>query len=164
MKGKRAFKTGNYRLHEEALSMYYDAIDAHLLHAAIWNYTADNTHEWGDGWNNEDLSIFCQGEGRAEGGWLRPYPMATAGIPRSLKWDRKKRLLVYRFTADGALSVPTEIYLPWEYFGGRPEITTKTSGNGAIEYRIEDRRLLIFYRGEGEEVEISVRGDTAGAS
>jgi hypothetical protein len=164
MNGKRAFKTGDYRLHEEALSMYYDAIDAHLLHSTIWNYTADNTHEQGDGWNNEDLSIYCQGEGRAAGGWLRPYPMATAGIPRRLSWDREKRLLVYRFTADPAISAPTEIYIPPEYFGNRPEITTAAPLIGEIEYRVEERRLLIFYRGDGEDVEISVRGDTAEAS
>jgi hypothetical protein len=161
MNGRRAFKTRNYRLHEEALSMYYDAIDTHLLHSTIWNYTADNTHEWGDGWNNEDLSIYFNGEGRAAGGWLRPYPQATAGLPRFLRWDRKKRLLVYRFTADPAVSAPTEIYAPREYFGSRPEITVKTSPAGGpvrTEYQAEPQRLLVFsgdYRGE---VEISVRG------
>ncbi|MDR0590167.1 MAG: cellulase family glycosylhydrolase, partial [Spirochaetaceae bacterium] len=124
MNHKRAFKTRNYRSHEDALSMYYDAIDAHLLHSTIWNYTANNTHEWGDGWNNEDLSIYHNGEGRAAKGWLRPYPMATAGIPRFLSWDRKKRLLLYRFMADAAISAPTEIYIPPEYFGSKPRIRT----------------------------------------
>jgi hypothetical protein len=167
MNGKRAFKTRNYRLHEEALSMYYDAIDAHLLHSTIWNYTADNTHEWGDGWNNEDLSIYHNGEGRAAGGWLRPYPMATAGIPRSLTWDRKKRLLVYRFMADAAISAPTELYMPREYFGGQVEIHAKSSRPGGIvrtEYQAEARRLLVFHGGDGGEVEISVQGDRSGSS
>ncbi|MDR1930974.1 MAG: glycoside hydrolase family 5 protein, partial [Treponema sp.] len=40
----RAFKTGDYSVHEKALSMYYDAIDANLLGSTIWNYTADNTN------------------------------------------------------------------------------------------------------------------------
>jgi hypothetical protein len=53
-KGK-GFKKGNYKLHEEALSMYYDAVDANLLHSTIWNYSASNTNKLGDGWNEEDL-------------------------------------------------------------------------------------------------------------
>ncbi|MFP3090224.1 cellulase family glycosylhydrolase [Treponema sp. TIM-1] len=166
MNHQRAFKTRNYRSHEDALSMYYDAIDAHLLHSTIWNYTADNTHEWGDGWNNEDLSIYHHGEGRAMEGWLRPYPLATAGIPRFLSWDRKKRLLIYRFMADAAISAPTEIYIPREYFGSKPEITAATSRIGVeepiqTEYHAEARRLLVFHGAYGGEVEIRVRGDTA---
>ncbi|MDR2630256.1 MAG: cytoplasm protein, partial [Spirochaetaceae bacterium] len=163
---RRAFKTRDYRLHEEALSMYYDAVDAHLLHSTIWNYTADNTHEWGDGWNNEDLSIYHRGEGRAAAGWMRPYPMATAGIPGFLRWDRKKRFLLYRFMADPAITAPTELYLPPGYFGPKPEITVHTSHPGfegliRTEYHAGAQRLLIFHGGSGGEVEISVRPPAA---
>lgn len=62
MNGRRAFRTGDYRLQEKALSAYYDALDANLLDATLWNYTAGNTHAWGDGWNGEDLSVFCADE------------------------------------------------------------------------------------------------------
>ena len=69
---KKAYKTGDYSLHEKALSLYYDAIDENLLNSTIWNYTADNTHEEGDHWNGEDLSIVTnhlgQVSGRAMGG------------------------------------------------------------------------------------------------
>jgi len=83
LNGRRAFRSGDYRLHEKALAAYYDAIDANLLDSTIWNYTADNSHELGDGWNDEDLSIFCveplagaaHGPGFARGG--------TAGVDRS---------------------------------------------------------------------------------
>lgn len=47
--------------HVKALSMYYNAMDANLLNCTQWNYTADNTNEWGDLWNLEDLSIFSRG-------------------------------------------------------------------------------------------------------
>jgi hypothetical protein len=42
MNGRRAYKTGDYRLHEEAMDIYYDGIDKHLLHSTIWHYCATN--------------------------------------------------------------------------------------------------------------------------
>ncbi len=33
--------------------------------ATLWNYTADNTHADGDGWNSEDFSVYCRGHGDA---------------------------------------------------------------------------------------------------
>ena len=41
---KKAYKTGDYSRHEDALSLYYDGIDENLLSSTIWNYTADNNH------------------------------------------------------------------------------------------------------------------------
>jgi hypothetical protein len=164
MNGKRAYRTGNYRFHEEALGMYYDAIDAHLLHSTIWNYTAGNTHEGGDGWNGEDLSICFNGEGRAAAGWLRPYPMATAGLPLALSWDRKRRVLSYRFRADGG-GAPTEIYVPPECLGEKPLIRLQSAaGELRSEYRPEERRLLIFTGGYAGEVELTLRGEPPAAA
>ena len=34
------------------------AIDAALASVTLWNYTPDNTNLHGDGWNEEDLSLF----------------------------------------------------------------------------------------------------------
>jgi hypothetical protein len=161
MNGKRAFKTGDYRLHEEALSMYYDAVDNNLLHATIWNYNADTTHRGGDGWNGEDLSIFHRGEGRAMGGWLRPYPMATAGKPLWIRWDRKRGVLGYRFYADGAIPFPTELYAPPECFGEAPEISARAEDPAKtaaleLEYKPEIRRLLIRHGGYSGEITLTV--------
>ncbi|MDR2111277.1 MAG: cellulase family glycosylhydrolase [Spirochaetaceae bacterium] len=161
MNGKRAFKTGDYRLHEEALSMYYDAVDNNLLHSTIWNYNADNTHQRGDGWNGEDLSIFHQGEGRAMRGWLRPYPMATAGKPLWIRWDRKEGVFGYRFYADAAIPFPTELYAPPECFGERPEISVRAEDPAKnavleVEYRPELRRIFIFHGEYSGEVTLTV--------
>ncbi|MFW9971862.1 MAG: cellulase family glycosylhydrolase, partial [Candidatus Odinarchaeota archaeon] len=49
-----------WKTHIKALNNYYNAIDANLLHALQWNYTSDNTNQWGDQWNLEDLSIFSR--------------------------------------------------------------------------------------------------------
>jgi hypothetical protein len=158
----RAFNAGDYRLHEAALSMYYDGLDENLLHGLIWNYTADNTHAAGDHWNGEDFSIFSEGRGRAEGGWRRPYPMASSGKPLSFRWDRKKSFFHYRFLADPALEAPTEIYAPPEIFGQNPVWSLTGPGGAALkgprlEYRPEEGRLFIWNEGCGGELELVLR-------
>jgi hypothetical protein len=157
LNGRRAYKTGDYSVHEEALSMYYDAVDANLLHSTIWNYTADNTREAGDGWNDEDLSIFSEGEERAARGWKRPYPMATAGTPLSFTWDRKGGVFTFRFRPDPGLSAPTEIYLPPE-FGPDPAVSVGPADSGGVrwEYRPDQRRLLLHHGGRAGEIELAV--------
>ncbi|MCL2230661.1 MAG: glycoside hydrolase family 5 protein, partial [Treponema sp.] len=50
LNNRSGFKSGDYKLHEKALSMYYDAVDANLLHSTIWNYSASNTNKYGDSW------------------------------------------------------------------------------------------------------------------
>jgi hypothetical protein len=97
---RRSFKTGNYSLHEKALSMYYDAVDANFLHSTIWNYSVGNSNKYGDCWNGEDLSIFSGGKERAAAGWKRPYPMATSGKPVFFKWNRKNKEFIFRFETD----------------------------------------------------------------
>jgi hypothetical protein len=158
---KRAYKTGKYGLHETALSMYYDAIDANLLHSTIWHYVPDNTNDHGDNWNDEDLSIYCAGP-RAMGGWLRPYPMATAGEPLSIHWDRKKGLFRYQYRADPAITAPTEIFAPRECLGTKPLLTLTSSAGEAIpalkaEYNPDRNRVFITNQGFAGELILSVR-------
>jgi hypothetical protein len=167
LNGRKAYKTGDYSTHEAALSMYYDAVDANLLHSTLWNYTADNTPETGDGWNDEDLSIFSQGKERAARGWKRPYPMATAGAPLLVKWDRKKGIFTYRFRADPGIDAPTEIFLPGEFFGETPDIQVRPLASGGTEqpspeifsreYKPEEQRLYLRNKGWKGEIEITVR-------
>jgi hypothetical protein len=170
-------KGGNpYRKHEEALALYYNGVDENLLHALIWNYTADNTHGEGDRWNGEDLSIVSLGrpsppgaggsgtgglaEPRAIRGWLRPYPMATAGTPLLLRWDYRRRRFRYRFRAESAIRAPTEIFAPPECFGANPRLCLSADGPGAdqlrAEYRGEERRIFIYNGGYEGEAELTV--------
>jgi hypothetical protein len=162
LNNRRAYRDGDYRLHEEAFSLYYDGIDENLLHAAIWNYTPGNTREEGDGWNGEDLSIYSGGKGRAMGGWLRPYPAATAGVPLLIRWDRKRAFFRYRFLADAAIEAPTEIYAPPEWLGPKPLITVTGGLEG--EYSEEERRIFVYNRGFAGEAEISAAPGEPGGS
>lgn len=55
------FRTGNYARHGELLDMQLSAMEENLAHYTLWNYTPNNTHEHGDNWNREDLSIYSRG-------------------------------------------------------------------------------------------------------
>jgi hypothetical protein len=138
------FRKGRYSIHEKALSMYYDAVDANLLHSTIWNYSASNTNKYGDGWNDEDLSIFSEGKERAAAGWKRPYPMATAGEPIFFNWDRKRCEFSLHFYANKKIEVPTEIYLPTETFGVFPKIETITMTKGNLRWNYDHKKQLLF--------------------
>jgi len=149
--GRSGFKKGNYALHEKALSMYYDALDANMLHSTIWNYTAGNTNKYGDNWNDEDLSIFSEGKERALKGWKRPYPMATSGMPDSFSWNRKYKKFTFCFNADKNIKAPSIIFLPEEIFGSSPKIEIITAGSGTqreksmrYEYNYEEQQLLVY--------------------
>jgi hypothetical protein len=152
----RAFVNGDYSAHEQALDMYYNAMDELLLGACIWDYSADNTFRWGDLWNNEDFSIVTSGDGkgplrpRAAAGWMRPYPYATAGTPLLFKWDREKKTLYYRYRPAPALEAPTIIFIP-DNLWDNPAIST-----GPAEYKKDGQMLLVYHNGCDGDVEVRV--------
>jgi hypothetical protein len=112
-----SFLTGDYASQSRALAAYYDALDANLLGATLWNYTADNTHENGDGWNSEDFSVYCQGHGdagtpgeagtagdggRAVAGFCRPYATRIPGVPSVMRYETGRRRFTLAYRADPA--------------------------------------------------------------
>ncbi|HNY16963.1 MAG TPA: cellulase family glycosylhydrolase [Treponemataceae bacterium] len=149
--GGRSYRTGDYASQEEALGAYYDAIDSTLVSSTIWNYSATNTHESGDGWNTEDLSIFSAttGEARALRGFSRPYAMAVAGQPVRMDFNRKRRTFTFEWEA---ASGTTEIYVPahWYPEGWRTEFECRSpSGQAVLEEKGEDQRLFVTVEGIG---------------
>jgi hypothetical protein len=102
----------------------YDAMDELLLHSTQWNYTAGNRNDAaiGDGWNQEDLSIFSRDQqshpadpnsgGRAVEGFCRPYARAVQGRISKMRFDRVTRVFELVFEADPDIAAPTEIYVP----------------------------------------------------
>ena len=78
----------------------YSALDELLLHSTQWNYTASNRNDLriGDGWNQEDLSIFSADQcldpgdpdsgGRALEGFCRPFARRVQGRIRRMQFDR----------------------------------------------------------------------------
>jgi hypothetical protein len=173
LNGAFAYRHGDYRLHVEALSAYYDALDRSLLSATIWNYTASNTHARGDGWNGEDLSIWCRDEyeagrtetgdpadagGRALAGVVRPYARATAGVPTMMRFDRRSGRFELEYEpgkqaaedgkgmtgqAGNEVGQETEVYLPELQYTHGFSVSV-TGGS----HRLEDRHgyALLFVR------------------
>lgn len=111
-----------WKTHIQALSMYYNALDANLLHALQWNYTADNDNRWGDQWNLEDFSIFSVDQqttpndissgGRAIEGFCRPRFVSVAGTPLKMGFSRKNRVFKFEFDADTRINAPTILFVP----------------------------------------------------
>ena len=154
--GKKAYDLARaesktaWKTHIRALSMYYSALDANLLHAIQWNYTPDNTNGAGDGWNLEDLSIFSRDQqydptdidsgGRAIEGFCRPHFVRISGIPLKSEFNLKEGVYTLEFEADAAGGAPSEIYVPRVQFpsGLRVELS-----EGTVECP-EDCQLVRF--------------------
>ncbi len=123
--GAAAYTDGDFSLHELAQSLYYDALDANLVSSAQWNYTPDNTNAWGDGWNQEDLSIFSRDQqsdpsdinsgARGLIGFCRPYVQRAAGELRAMRFDAQTGTFEVQLLYEGA-EAPTLIYTPHAWY------------------------------------------------
>jgi hypothetical protein len=140
MNDKIGYKTGDFSMHELALSMYFDAMDANLAHTALWNYTPDNTNRWGDNWNEEDLSIFSLDQqtnpadvnsgGRAIKGFSRPYVMASGGVLKSMRFDWKSGVFIGEIVF-GKDAPATEVYIPKLWYPNGMDVVI-TSGTWTL--------------------------------
>ncbi|NVM36189.1 MAG: cellulase family glycosylhydrolase [Candidatus Lokiarchaeota archaeon] len=140
-----------WKSHIKLLSMYYDALDANLLHSTQWNYTADNTNEWGDLWNLEDLSIFSRDQqlnpndinsgGRAIEGFCRPHFIHCSGIPLKTDFTFREKTFNFEFDADSSIEAPTIIYVPHIQYPNGYKIKVS---DGDIDKK--DAEQLVFLR------------------
>ncbi|MFX1299899.1 MAG: cellulase family glycosylhydrolase [Promethearchaeota archaeon] len=111
-----------WQKHTKALTLYYNAMDANLLHSMLWNYTPDNENLWGDQWNQEDFSIFSTTQleapqnihsgGRAIAGFCRPHIVAVAGTPLMMKFSPRTREFHFTFDSDTTVTEPNIVYVP----------------------------------------------------
>lgn len=117
--------------HERALSLMYDAMDELGLSSTQWNYTASNRNDLriGDGWNQEDLSIFSRDQqaggsdgGRAVRGFSRPYVRAAQGRIAAQRFDWSAGLFTAEIDVDPGIVAPTELYVPPAWFGAGAEV------------------------------------------
>lgn len=120
-----------WQTHTNALALMYDALDELMLSATLWNYTASNRNDprIGDGWNQEDLSIFSRDQqedpldpdsgGRAVGGFCRPYAQCVQGVLSRMRFRAEESEFLLEIEADPQIREPTRVYVPrWHYPDG----------------------------------------------
>lgn len=122
--------------HTMALDLMYNALDRLLLSSTQWNYTVSNRNDAmiGDGWNQEDLSIWSADQvtdpsdldsgGRALEGFCRPYARRVQGSIVSQRFDRVTGRYELIFDADVAVKASTEVYVPTLQYREGVEIQT----------------------------------------
>ncbi|HEY1077739.1 MAG TPA: cellulase family glycosylhydrolase [Fontimonas sp.] len=150
----------------QALSLMYDALDALLLSSTQWNYTASNRNDLriGDGWNQEDLSIYSRDQhtdagdpdsgGRAVDGFCRPYVQRAQGRLKQCSYDADSGTLKVIVDIDPAIAAATEIYVP-RRFNGTPEVGI----DGAAQWSFDaQQRLLRVTATAAGALQIELRG------
>ena len=158
---KQAYRTGDFSALEEYARLYYGALDKTLSSYAIWCYSADNSNETGDHWNNEDYSIYSPDQrknpndinsgGRALNEVVRPYPVATSGTPILIEFDAKSKAFRYKFEADKAISADTEIFLP-NYQYPKGAVVTVDGGT----YKLDLAHSRVYVSASSDEVTVNV--------
>jgi hypothetical protein len=122
-----------------ALDLMYNALDRLLLSSTQWNYTVGNRNDpmIGDGWNQEDLSIWSvdqathEGDpdsgGRAVAGFCRPYVRAAQGHVLRQTFDMAHGTFEAEIDVDERIDAPTEIYVPRRQFPTGFDVEAGTS-------------------------------------
>jgi hypothetical protein len=139
-----------HELAARALDAYLAACDEARVGATVWNYTADNSRAWGDGWNGEDLSVVSADEPgvvRGARGLCRPYPVATAGVARRLAFDYATRTARITLDLDPRIAAPSEIVVPAAQYPDGFGATVDPDDAADVEY--DGERLLLHTRGAG---------------
>jgi hypothetical protein len=147
-----------WRPHVQALDLMYDAMDALLLSSTQWNYTASNRNDAriGDGWNQEDLSLFSVDQqadpadpdsgGRGLDGVVRPYARRVQGAPLSMRFDRERGEFSVELQADPAIAEPTEIFVPRRQY---PQGFSVEVQDADVEAHPAEQRVLVRARKAG---------------
>lgn len=155
---KRAFRTGDFGQQARALDRSLEALEHNLLSATLWDYTADNSNARGDLWNDEDFSVFSRDQqaepadpdsgGRALEALLRPYPVAVAGDPLRMAFDRKSGVFEFEFRHDPQVAEPTLVYVPEQQYpeGCRVAVSDGEARPGS------DRQTLIYQHGRDRDI------------
>jgi hypothetical protein len=152
MNHKRAYRTGDFSNQINAMDRSFKAMEGNLVSCTLWNYTADNTNERGDQWNDEDFSIFSPDQqedpgdihsgGRALDAVVRPYAMRVAGEPLEMSFDLHKRVFELTFRHDPDITAPTVVFVPnFQY----PDGYLVEISDGEFSMEPDAQQLLYLY-------------------
>lgn len=167
MNNKRAYTDGLYAHQIEAMDANHNALEASTLSHTLWNYTACNTHEDGDHWCGEDLSIWsmddCKinSQGMSDDGVraaiavIRPTPVAVCGKIQKYSFDiYKAEFCLHLIGAPTSeITAPTKLFVPEYHF---PRANTEIILSGG-ETRWTEHQHLEWVHGAGKHF-ILIRG------
>ncbi|KAK3812445.1 MAG: glycoside hydrolase superfamily, partial [Linnemannia gamsii] len=150
-------------------------LDRTLAHYTLWNYTIENTKQFGDGWNGEDLSLYSSPTaamaadetlhpldrgGRAVEQFCRPYPVTTVGQPTKFLFDRHFGTFRLWTRTDEKQeqeeqqdqeqkqsegAMKSEIYVPQLHFPDGPTGNVVAVSDGTWEWDTERQSLFWTY-------------------
>jgi hypothetical protein len=116
MDGKRSYGwtdngkyKGDYGRQEKALDASLNGADGdNALNWTIWNYCPDGGHDWGDGWNMEDLSLWCPDDLRRRVSGPSMYGVGDSSMAGLLQKDLSNGSVAERTVtaAVSSLSLP----------------------------------------------------------
>ncbi len=153
---EKAYKTGDESDQINALDATMQALESNFASFTLWNYTADNTNERGDQWNDEDLSLFSRDQmkgsddiyngGRALKAAIRPYPQKIAGEPIEMSFDITSNRFHLSYRHMPGIKEPTQVFIPqYQYPAGCKVVLS----DGHYELNMEAQLLLHWPSKEG---------------
>jgi hypothetical protein len=164
MGNKKAYRTGDFSQQIMALDATMATLEANCASFTLWNYTSDNTNARGDGWNDEDLSLFSPDQvgddasiyagGRALQAALRPYARKVAGEPLSMSFNCRKKSFEFTFRHAAGVEAPTEIFIPAYHY---PQGYAVTVSDGDYESDLAHQALLYRHTGGRQVHTIQVK-------
>lgn len=159
----KAYQDGDYTSHVAALDTLLGGCDDHLLNYTLWTYSAINSHEWGDHWNGEDLSIYNSetrsfpahkflGGFRGAAAWCRPYVQSLDGGILTMSFDLKTSK--FSLEIDSAHGGNAIIYIPWLHYRKdekSDELDVKVAASTG-QWSLDDHTQLLnwIYGSEGK--------------
>ncbi|CEG44958.1 hypothetical protein F442_01271 [Plasmopara halstedii] len=183
----RAYISGDFSVQVDAMDNTISNLESQLLSYALWNYTTDNSHEFGDLWNLEDLSISSpdsemlairlagghtrrlDDSARGLKGFARPHARKISGLPLKSAFTMSKAEYILEYeTTKVESSAPTEIYVPYVHYPGGYRVTT-SDGHCTIEKH--ENYDIITYAHDSKvhkhhvlvSPRVPIRGDQRGA-
>ena len=128
----------------------YDWLDEAQVSSAHWNYTPNWNAATKDGWNHEDLSITDDTGALRDSFEVRPYAVATAGVPLALQVTAQR--MEYRWQHAPERGA-TEVFIPPLWWQQGVSIHLAPERAGAC--RRQGNRLLCRVR-QAQAVVLSV--------
>jgi hypothetical protein len=155
MHGKEAYRSGDFSRQVAALDDTMQALETSLVSFTLWNYTADNSNERGDQWNDEDFSIFSRDQmsgsgsihdgGRALLAVVRPYARKVPGEPLRMSFDPGSGRFEFEFRLDPSVEGPAEFFVPDLHYSEGYDVAT---AHGEWQGSPEGQTVLFWPRRE----------------